>query len=418
MRDLSSISPAQRGLLSRRHADLRGSTRLDPLVFPAMLQPPDERPSNVMNKKFIGATIAVLLAAASVVLILSNRTTLVQAKPRILAIVALTGSAADWGQTAANSIKLAFQDRPFELVIENAPAEEIDRSVTALKRALATQRPYAIIGPTWDDVAAAFAPIIDQGKIVTLAPDASSGVERDRDFPYWFSLFAPEDIEMQVLTSSLRDKGIRTAVAIYNQDPFSQQMRDAFVGAAGKVGLNLLADLPVADAESRDFRAQLIRAKALQPDVLFVEFADQNAKGPLMRQVKELAIGSLVVSSATTDTQSTLDQFGSTLDGLTFASPKVTSEFQKFADRYQALFGSTPTAPSAGPAYDAAMMLISAWDAGKRTSDELRDYLLSLKSYQGVSAQDMRFSPKGRVIWPITAYQMRTIRDGKVINFK
>jgi branched-chain amino acid transport system substrate-binding protein len=372
-----------------------------------------------MKKGKIGVGLAIFAAVICGVLIYS-RPAFLQTKPKIAAILALTGSGADWGQTALNSIKLALQDNgnPFDLLTENAPAEEVDRSVSALRRVLASQKPYAIIGPTWDDVAAAFAPVIDREKVVTLAPDASSGVERDRDFPFWFSLFSPEKIEMDALASFLRARKSKTAVTIYNQDPFSQQLRDSFVAAAQKAGINIVADLPIADAETRDFRTQLLRAKALLPDAIFIEFADQNAKGPLMRQAKELDVKTTFVSSATTDTQSTLDQFGSILDGLTFAAPKVTAEYEKFSARYKTAYGSAPSAPSAGPAYDAVKLLISAWAAGKRTSEEVQSYLLLVKNFHGVSASDMSFSPTGRIVWPASAYEIKTIRNGQVANIE
>jgi branched-chain amino acid transport system substrate-binding protein len=309
-----------------------------------------------------------------------------------------------------------FFNTLLELIIEDGPAEKVNESVTAFRKLVDVNKVRVILGPTWDDVAAALAPLADQTKTVVIAPDASSGVEAKKDFSFFFSVYLPEDSEMASLASYLSSKGVKKVGTVYNQDPFSQQFRDAFVTEAKRARLEVISEFPISDPDAKDFRTQITRLKESKPDAIYVDFTSQDTKGPFMRQTKELGLQAMVVSSSTSQTESTLERFGTFLEGLTYAFPKETQRQQDFFARYQAKYGEGPRAPAAQYAYDAANMLIKVLKDGARTSEEIRKGLLSLKDYRGVSAERISFNEKGRVQWPTEGYIIKTVKDGKFVE--
>lgn len=341
---------------------------------------------------------------------------------KIGALFSLTGSGADYGQDEAEATRLAIEEvnkaggingKNIELIMEDGPADNVNTSVTAFQKLINVSKVPVVLGPTWDDVAAALAPLADRNKVVVLAPDASGGIEREQNYDYFFSIFAPEITEMQSLIQFLKSKGVKRVATVYNLDPFSKQWRDTFAEVVKEHNLEITMDLPVSDPESKDFRTQIARLKNSKVDAIYVEFTSQDTKGPFMRQAKELKLASIITSSSTSDTQSLLDNYGQYMDGFYIASPKQTDAAKDLLKRFESKYGRPAKSPAAPYAYDAARMLVEVLKQGARTGEEIRNALYQIKEFNGVTAPKISFDKKGRVIWPSGVYEIK-----KVINKK
>jgi branched-chain amino acid transport system substrate-binding protein len=344
---------------------------------------------------------------------------------KIGALFDLTGAGADFGQDEAEATKMAIEEvnsaggingEKIQLILEAGPADDVNTSVTAFQKLVGVEKVPVVLGPTWDDVAAALAPLADRSKTVLLSSDASSGVVRSKQYNYFFSVFSPERSEMQRLVQFLKDRKVNKVATVYNLDPFSTQWQSDFVQVAKEQGLNVIGDFPVSDPEAKDFRTQITRLKELKPDAIYIEFASQDTKGPFLRQAKELNLTSLFVSSSTSDTESLLSNYGQYLHGLYIASPKKTDAAQAFIDKFKAYSGHPPKSPAAPYAYDAAKMLIDVLSRGARTGDEIRAALSQIKGFNGVTAQGISFDNRGRVVWPVEVYEMEVAEGGKFVQ--
>lgn len=344
---------------------------------------------------------------------------------RIGGLFALTGDGADWGSTEEKAVRMAIEEvnvaggirgDKIELIVEDGPAEKVNDSVTAFRKLVDVNKVSVVLGPTWDDVAAALAPLADQTKVVVIAPDASSGIEAKKDFAFFFSVYTPEDSEMARLVKYLKGRGARKVSTVYNQDPFSQQWRDAFAAAAKRTGLDIVSEFPISDPDAKDFRTQIIKLQASQPDAVYVEFTSQDTKGPFMRQVKELGLPAMLVSSSTSQTESTVEKYGTYMEGLLYAFPRETRRQKEFLEKFKTKYGEMPKAPAAPYAYDATNMLIKVLRDGARTSEEIRKALLAIKDFQGVSAEHISFNDRGRVQWPTEEFVIKTVKGGKFVE--
>ena len=343
---------------------------------------------------------------------------------KIGALFALTGSGADWGQDEAEATRLAIEEvnnsggingKKIELILEDGPADDVNKSVTAFQKLINVNKVTSILGPTWDDVAAALAPLADQNKVVVLAPDASSGIEREKQYDYFFSIFAPEKSEMQKLVQFLKDKGVKKVATIYNLDPFSKQWRDTFAEVAKEQNFEVANDFPISDPESKDFRTQITRLKEGKADAIYIEFTSQDTKGPFMRQAKELKLDTIIVSSSTSDSQSLLDNYGQYLEGFYIASPKQTKESEELIKKFQTRYGHLSRSPAIPYAYDAAKILVEVLKKGARTGEEIKNALYQIKDYSGATSINISFDKTGRAVWSINTYEIKVVKDGKFV---
>lgn len=372
------------------------------------------------NRKFIVvAVVSALLVGVISAIVLSNRGGR-ESEFVIGGAFALTGDAADWGQDERQGVELAirewrekYPERAIKFIVEDAPATDVSASVTAFRTLVDLRNARVVIGPTWDDAAAAIAPLADREGVVVVAPDASSGIERDQDYKYFFSVFTPERSEMHRLVQFLREQGASRVATVYNQDPFSRQWRDAFTSVANKEGIDVVEEFPIADPETQDFRTQIERLKALEIDAVYVEFTTQDSKGPFMRQAKELGLETLIVSSSTSETESLLRNYGEYLEGLTYAYPRTTPSMKAFLARFEEAFGTPPRSPAAPYAYDAARLVLSVLNAGHDEPSKIRTALLAIRSFDGVTATGLHFGDTGRVQWPSESFVIKRVQSGQ-----
>jgi branched-chain amino acid transport system substrate-binding protein len=340
-------------------------------------------------------------------------------------VFALTGSAADWGQAEKNGMQMAIDQantsggingKQIELASEDAQAEKVDDNVSAFKKLTDIKKVPVIIGPTWDDAAVAIAPLADASKTLVIGADISSGVEAKKDYPYFFSIYTPETIEMQALNDYLVKNNLKKVSIVFNQDPFSSQWRESFARAATAKGVTITSEYPISDANSKDFRTQITKLKTQKPDAIYIEFADQATKGTFMRQSKELGLTSKIVSSSTSETQSNLDQYGSYIEGLIYTFPRNTPAQDAFNAAFKAKYKELPKAPSAVYAYDATNLVIAAMKEGATTGEAIRANILAKKDYAGASSSKISFSPTGRVQWPASSFTIKKVTDKKFVE--
>lgn len=375
------------------------------------------------TRRLLVISVVVLLAfgaAAMVVSLLSDDAAAI----RIGGLFALSGSAADWGRDEQEAFRLAIRDANQEGpiqgdsvvgIVENAPHENVRSSVGAFRRLVNVEGVAAVIGPTWDDVASAVAPVADETETIVISPDASSGVEAERDYEYFFSIFTPEHSEMSVLADHLYAERLRNVAIVYNMDPFSTTWANAFREAAESVGLKVVEDLPISDPDSRNFRTQIARLRDSDAQAVYIEFAEQSTKGVFLQQAVEQDLQTVFVSSSTTSTQSLLQKYGDVLEGLRFADPVRSKAAQEFRIRFEEELGHLPRSPAAPYSYDATRLMIRMIrEAGTTDSDSLREMLLSVDNYSGVTASSISIDSTGRVEWPSEMYQLSEIRGDSV----
>src|SRR3989344_4441267 len=179
-------------------------------------------------------------------------------------IFALSGDAAYWGQDEMRGAQLAVDNanknggvngRRIEFIVEDAPAvEDLQKGVSAFKKLTEIDHVIAVIGPTWDNVAQAIAPLTDTEKTVVVSPDMSSGVEKDKDYAYFFTTALPVETEVLRIIEYAKEKGFVRVAIIRNVDPFSTIYAQTITKDGGQAGLTIVEDIAIPDLSTKDFQ--------------------------------------------------------------------------------------------------------------------------------------------------------------------
>jgi branched-chain amino acid transport system substrate-binding protein len=140
-----------------------------------------------------------------------------------------------------------------------------------------------------------------------------------------------------------------------------------------------------------DFSAQLTRVKGLdpQPDVLMI--LSNPVEAPLIaKQARELGIESQFVGGDGVDSLDLINLGGSAVEGMIYSSHFFSSHItnpvaEDFVKRWQEKYGTMPSGWEA-LGYDTGLLVAEAIKrAGKAEPDAIRDALLSIDGFQGVT---------------------------------
>lgn len=126
--------------------------------------------------------------------------------------------------------------------------------------------------------------------------------------------------------------------------------------------------------------------------------------GQILVQANELGIKSRFFSSAGIEDPELFRIAGEAANGTIFGAPAFSlgseePHIHNFIEFYRKRFKEEPSVYAAN-AYDAMMLIAETVKAGKRASDEIKDYLYSISDYEGASGK-ITFDKNGEVNKPV-----------------
>jgi branched-chain amino acid transport system substrate-binding protein len=310
---------------------------------------------------------------------------------RIGAIFPLSGSAAqygDWGKKGAELAKDEINKKggvggvPIEIVYEDTQAQP-SQAVSATNKLIDLNKVSAILAIDTPSTLAAV-PIVDRDRtvLITLAlqPDITAGSR------YVFRNNSSFADEVSTMVDYLSPNLPRRAAVIHVNTDFGQYAANRFQELMRGKGVRV-DDIESYDLTARDFRGQLTRIKATNPDLLYIVGYDEV--GSVMRQARELGITARFAGTTGFEEPQVIADAGSAAEGAiyTIAAFDPTStdpDTASFETRFRARYGTSGGSFSAA-AYDSIYLLAQAAAAHGATSEALRDYLASINSYAGAS---------------------------------
>ncbi len=378
-----------------------------------------------MNKTLTIIVVAVVVIAGFLYFILLKRGS--DSDPiKVGAILALSGDAASWGEDELRAVQIAIDEanqnngingRKLELIVEDAPAtENYQKGITAYRKLVDNDKVSLVIGPTWDNVAQAIAPLADQNKVVVISPDASSGIEAEKDYTYFFQAWTPLSPEMERLARYAKDHELKKLGVIHNTDPFSANIAKAFIDHAENLGIDIRQDIGIADTNLKDFRTYIAKLKNEPIDGLFMEFFDTAYKCPFLKQAKELGFVKPILSGSATQSVDLLNNCASSMEGVLYTYQKQGGKYEALLQKYRERYNSDPATPAIANAYDVTTIVIDLLRSGKTASSELRSGLLSLSNYSGATGENMSFDPKGSLTMPSGSFIVKTVQNGQFVE--
>jgi branched-chain amino acid transport system substrate-binding protein len=348
------------------------------------------------------------------------------AQVKVGAVSCLTGELSTFGVSSIQGARLAVDDvngrggvlgQKLELLVEDN-GSKAGEAATIARKLLAQDHVAAILGDLTSSATMEAAPLAQAAGVPLLTPTAT-GEQITRIGDYIFRSCFLNSFSGQAMAKFALDR-FKAARAVVLTDV----KQDYSVGLAavikayfqGHGGKNVL-ELSFSSGDT-DFRAQLTRARAFRPDVIFVPAYYPEA-GLILRQARQLEIKARFVGGEGWDSPTLLRVAGKSADGACyvnhFSADNPKPEVQAFVQAYRQRYATAPDALAA-LWYDGARLIADAISrAGSTDPKRIREALAATKNFPGVtgsiSMDPNRNASKPGVVLRIEDGQVRMIED-------
>jgi branched-chain amino acid transport system substrate-binding protein len=196
-------------------------------------------------------------------------TTAAAAQIKIGAIISITGPTAALGVGYRN----AFATFPAQIdgksvtYIIRDDAADASQSVSIAQRMIEEDHVDAIIGPSLTACASAVQPIANAAKVPMIV---TSPLDYDpAKYPYTFSSVQPVSLMVNAVVADMVKRGVRTVAYIGFSDGFGDQVYEATKAAAGKAGIEVVANERYARTDTST-EAQVLKVMTKKPDAVMI----------------------------------------------------------------------------------------------------------------------------------------------------
>ena len=311
---------------------------------------------------------------------------------------ALSGDTALWGQAGLNGMELTAKQINEDGGILGREVQVIgldgkgapDDSVTAYKKLVEEEGVSAVVGTNFSSCNIAIAAVADELKVPVIATAASNElVTVDADgklHPYSFRLcFIDSYMGYLAGSYAYNELGLKTCALITDvTDSYSTSVGQYMVDTFTELGGELVAS-EVAQNGDNDFRAQLTKIAAAQPDVLFIPWNYENVC-LIAQQARELGIEGVFFGADGWDTTELIELSNGALEGCYYVSrpgfnlPEAAAYGEVYQEEYnvaleaECLYGN-----------DGVMWIKQAIEAaGSDDPTAIRDQLEATTSFDGL----------------------------------
>jgi branched-chain amino acid transport system substrate-binding protein len=338
---------------------------------------------------------------------------------RIGFVTGTTGHMADMGVEARYGIRIALDQcnekggihgRRVELIVrdDQANAEAVVKDV----QELIAQKVDAVIGPMSSTIAMAIVPYLNESRMITVSPTATTPLLSGRD-DYFFrvcsiaSVYARLNAEYQIRSGNMR----RITVALYGGnpsfcEPFMEDFKNTFTAGGG----NILSIIKFTANDGRSFSRIADELLQADPDGILI-IANAMDSAMLCQQIRKISPSVNLTLSPWSNTQRFIELGGKAVEGVTLATSvdwdSLLPQYQHFRKILFDRYGRGPSISNFN-AYNAARVVLTALNS-RKPGRSLKDTILSLGEFEGLQGK-IRFDAYGDVK---NAAFMRIIRNHK-----
>lgn len=350
------------------------------------------------KSKIVSGIIIVIVVVIIGHSIYRNSSELAETGPIVIGYVGpLTGPSAVLGMDVVPALQIAVDEanqnggingRQIKLIAEDD--QYLTKStVSAYNKLVNNDGAKIILISTYGGVFA----VADRAKVdgvVVIDPlDCNSNVANVRANIFCLAT-ETESIGYSLADYLLANDQLKAGVMYSTKDSFMSLVKDAFEKRySGRGGTTFVESFNYDDA---DFRTQLIKLKQSAPGNLVLLGHDET--GLIMKQARDLGISAKFLTTGTITSPNAQKASSGASEGTVFAYWEANPNNQlakKFEDEFVAKVGRKPILPlTTHPAYDTMKVLLSKvlpGISGNLTDVKIKDALLKVKGYQGVTGE-------------------------------
>lgn len=328
----------------------------------------------------------------------------------------LTGPLAIYGVTATNGSKLAFEEinknggilgKQVEFVLFDEKGDSTE-AVTAYNR-LVDEGVVALVGDITSKPSLAVAEIAAQDNMPMITPTGTQFNITEAG-PNVFRVCFTDPYQGVILANLAKNnlKANTVAIMVNNSSDYSDGVAEAFIKEAERLGLKIVAKEGYAEGD-KDFRAQLTKVAATNPDVLLVpDYYEQVAL--ITTQAREVGVKSTFIGPDGWDgVAKALDSsaYGAVENSYftNHYSVEYTNEkVQNFLKAYREKYKDEPSAFSA-LSYDAAYLMKDAIEKAGSIDKDAIVKAMKESDFAGVTGH-LRFDEKNNPVKAVTVLKV------------
>ena len=337
----------------------------------------------------------------------------------------LTGDVASWGDMQRRSTELALtkvnavggiNGKKIKVIYEDTQADP-KTGVNAFNKLAEVDGVPIVVGSPASNVTLAIAPLANQKKVVLLS-SGSTAPEVGKAGPYVFRIMPSDEVQSSIMADWVWELGYKKVGVIYVENSWGRGLMEAFTKDLKAKGGIILTIQPT-DQDATDFRTQLFKIQALNPDAIYAPLYTRGA-GLMIRQAREAGLKQQILGADVYGTPELIQAGGDAVNGVLYTTfgEYHGPEYQQFAQKYKEKYG-IGVETYATYCYDAFMIAIEAIkripSGNEISGPNIRKELLKIKDYHGVTGLttfDGRNSAVGKT------FDKMTIRDGKHMAYQ
>lgn len=328
----------------------------------------------------------------------------------------LTGPLAIYGVTATNGSKLAFEEinknggilgKQVEFVLFDEKGDSTE-AVTAYNR-LVDEGVVALVGDITSKPSLAVAEIAAQDNMPMITPTGTQFNITEAG-PNVFRICFTDPYQGVILANLAKNnlKANTVAIMVNNSSDYSDGVAEAFIKEAERLGLKIVAKEGYAEGD-KDFRAQLTKVAATNPDVLLVpDYYEQVAL--ITTQAREVGVKSTFIGPDGWDgVAKALDSsaYGAVENSYFtnhYSVEDTNEKVQNFLKAYREKYKDEPSAFSA-LSYDAAYLMKDAIEKAGSTDKDAIVKAMKESDFAGVTGH-LRFDEKNNPVKAVTVLKV------------
>ncbi len=366
--------------------------------------------------KLLAVALVVLAAVAFLALPGLSQTGHATGTIKVGFVGALTGPVAKYG--AFEAVRLAVDEinadggingTPIELIAEDGKCNAND-AITSATKLIKADGVKVILGGHCSPESIAMSPIAQENKVVMLASISTSPAFKGND--YAFRTSPSSEMQAPPLAKYLRKANVSRLAIIYEQTsyaaPIAESLKSEFEKAGGTV-----SSYDAFAPGTTDYHTIVARAKASNPDAVFISPQSPDAVYGLFKQLKESGVNALLAGNDITANTAAFASDPSLQDGLIYSGSAYNYDAPKtkaFAQAYKKAYGTdVPYGLYTAESYDAVYIIAQAIREKGYDADAIANYLSNLQGFEGASG-NINIDEQGN---RVREYVVLVMRDGK-----
>jgi|SRR3989344_5268933 len=365
-------------------------------------------------------TVIILAAIAGIIYSYykkSNPANQILRPIRVGVLAPLTGGNAVLGERIRNGMELAKEDilkqddtQPIEIIYEDACLPK--DAVSAMQKLVEINK-IDILGGSFCLIGLVpVLPIAEQNNIIVFNTAANPNSVLNKPFVFSTNISIQNDAKQLANYAAEKIKA-QTAAIVYLDTPFGQDYNKYLSQNFEQNGSKILFSEKKA-VDTTDFRTDLIKIKALNPDMIFVIHHGQSL-GIFFKQTQQLGLRIPILGHYEAEDPTVIEYAGNAaVEGFVISSsePKIkTDAVNKFMQIYLSKFAELPDVLATN-AYDALHLEIAAYKKCNGDFECMKQHLRQVKDYPGVSGS-ITINPDGSSDKPTI---FKIVKDGQFVK--